>query len=210
MSSELTSQQIKVLATEITAMKAEERQQDQLRCRESICNGIMRLAAHVQVIEAEGGSLERMRDDFGTRFVDQLRLIACGMLLPQLVYRFHSKPELLVETSGLPLPDQERLANGDRVPTVVIGPDGRQDEKRRDPLSFNRDEIRQVFARDHIRDLSEQSAWIDRDRMRVARLVVPERIGKIRIDKERGVATFPKKGDYTLAELVQVVKALQK
>lgn len=196
------------MTAEIQAMGPDERTRDQERCITSIVQNILRLAAHVKVMQDEPEKLDDFRNRYGDRFTDQLQLVACGMLLPGLIHRFYTKPGLLHALTGMPMHVQQQLADGHKIGLLVLGPDGRPELRERDPLKLSPEEIRQAFDKNHIRSQAEQIVHLDRERMKAAK-PVPDKVGDIRIDRGVRKAFFPRRGGYHLDELLAVVKALQ-
>lgn len=84
-----------------------------------------------------------------------LRKIGCGQMLAQLLVNFLGRPRLLSIAANLPLSDQERLVNNE--PFELL-----EGESHRlvSPTKLGDFEVKQLFARDHIRDLAEQRSWL--------------------------------------------------
>lgn len=116
---------------------------------------LVRMAAIVRLLQDRGDELVDIR----LSILNYLRKIAYGQILPELVVKFQSAPLLLNRASQLPLPDQKKLI-GDAPVKLVIFENGRTDHRLLDPLKMNAVEIRQVFARDHIRDDAEQVSYL--------------------------------------------------
>lgn len=113
---------------------------------------LVRLAWIVRLLEERGEDLTDLKLDL----IPTLRLIAYGQLSPELVVRHgHSGPMMRV-ARGLPLPDQERLARGERVPMAILMPNGTIDQQMADPALMTADQVRQVFAVGRMRSVEEQ------------------------------------------------------
>lgn len=136
---------------------------------------LVRLAAIVRLLEDRGEDLSDLR----IGLLQYLRRIAHGQVVPEVVVRFAEYPSLIQRISGMPLPDQIRLASGDPVRLM----DASGEHRLMDPLAMTRDQVAQAFARDHIRDDAEQIALITG---RVARPGREPRRGQCRPDATRG------------------------
>ncbi len=139
--------------------------------------------------------------------IHHLRKIACGQVLPEVVVRFAGSAMLINAVSGLPLDDQRDIVDGKSVKLWVYSPDGKKTWRTPDPMAMTPSQVRQVFAKDHIRGEGEQSLildqWIAKKQNKR-----PDRIGNVRIDKERGGAMVGKTF-VPLADLIAAVAALR-
>lgn len=166
--------------------------------------GLREMAVIMTEKKRRGHDLSNVR--IGLRH--HLLRIGSGQLLPEVVVHFAGKPSLFNVIGTLPHDEQKRLADGQPVSLMVLGPDGRYEERLSDPLEMQPDQIALAFAPGRLREKTEQSNLLDQRRER-ASAPVPEQIGKDRIDPERGVAIIGRQ-TRTLAELESLVNALRK
>jgi hypothetical protein len=166
--------------------------------------GLLEAAYYVREMEERGRDLSGLKN----ALVPYLLKIAYGQLLPEVVVRFAGKPSLIAAVGSLPIPEQRRLASGEPVRLFVWGPDGRLTDRMADPLALTPRQVRQVFASDHLREKNEQALILD-ERREQARLPAPEQVGKLKLDRERQVATVGRH-TLTLADLKLAVRLLEK
>jgi len=113
---------------------------------------IIRLAAIVRRLEELGDDLS----DMNFTLLPQLRKVAYGQVLPELVVNLIGKPLLLRKACALPIPDQQRIAADDALKVMESGGDHRMV-----PVSkMSGRDINQVFGPDCIRDDAEQASWL--------------------------------------------------
>jgi len=141
---------------------------------------LTRLAWIVRILEERGEDL----GDLKIGLVPYLRQIAYGQILPEVVMRYAERPALVKAISALPLPDQQRLAAGDRVTLAIKAPDGSIDNRMVDPLILTGPQVARVFAKDRIRSVDEQLVLAQEDTIRKARPLMPV-VGPIRVDRKR-------------------------
>lgn len=115
---------------------------------------ILSLAAIVEAMAQMGDDL----DGHPSWWIAAMRKIASGSLLPQVFAEFHG--ELYLKAEMLPVQDQRRLLEHASVDLVVVK-DGGIEILKVDPRKLASKQIKQVFARGHIRDAAEQRAWIE-------------------------------------------------
>lgn len=113
---------------------------------------LVRLAWVVRLLEERGEDLTDLKLDL----VPHLRLIAYGQLSPALVVRYGQSGPLMRAARSLPMPDQERLAKGERITMAVQRPDGSFDQQMADPALMSPRQIAQVFAAGRVRSIEEQ------------------------------------------------------
>lgn len=140
---------------------------------------LTRLAWIVRVLEERGEDL----GDLKIGLVPYLRQIAYGQILPEVVMRFAERPTLVKVISALPIPDQQRLAQGGRVMLAVRAPDGSFDHRMVDPLNLTGSQIPRVFAKDRIRPIDEQLVLAGEDPPKKKIPVIDT--GPVRIDRKR-------------------------
>lgn len=137
---------------------------------------LVRLAWIVRLLEERGEDLTDLKLDL----VPYLRLIAYGQLSPELVVRYGHSSGIMKVARGLPLPDQDCLARGDRVPMAILRPDGSTDQQMADPSLMTTEQIRQVFALGRIRSIEEQ-VLILRDRPARKPKRRPQSVGRVHV-----------------------------
>jgi hypothetical protein len=144
---------------------------------------LRRMACIVAELETRGVDLT----DLKIGLLGYLRRIAAGQVLPEVVVRFAEHPLLIQRIATLPLPDQERLANGEHVQLAVVGPDGTIAHRMADPCSLVGKQVNQVFSVGAIRTVSSQVLLLE------ARRAEPPKQREVRrrvsSDRERGGIT---------------------
>lgn len=192
------------LMTRFLAESVESLKAKLAECISYTAKGLMHMACLVRALEEKGEDMDGLK----LGIMHHLRKIACGTLLPEVVLRFAGKPALIAVIGGLPLSEQKKLADGKPVRLVVYDPATRERTHRMaDPLDMTPAQVRQTFARDHVRRDDEQLLLLD-DRREKAMLPVPEMVGKMRIDRvKRGVTVG--KSFVPLAELEMALKLLR-
>tara|TARA_R110000868_G_scaffold366198_1_gene629117 strand:- start:214 stop:834 length:621 start_codon:yes stop_codon:yes gene_type:complete len=107
--------------------------------------------------------LEELKFDFSELRIpnmDYFRKIGHGRMLPEVFVSLAGKPNLLRKVSNVMIQEQQHIVDGKPVKVMLRG----GDFMLAAPSDMTFDQIRQVFAADHIRNDSEQAAWlIDRD-----------------------------------------------
>jgi hypothetical protein len=106
--------------------------------------------------------------DVKMKIVKEHPEISIGVLTRlEMVGRGFVKPEMLLSDAPayraartLPISDQARLINNPSIP-LVIREGGKTEVLHVDFRNLQAVQVRQVFASDHIRDESEQRAWIE-------------------------------------------------
>lgn len=173
-------------------------------CLRVTATNFARLALIVKALEDRGEDLSALK----IPILHHLRRVACGQVLPEVLVRFAGSPSLITIVGNLPLPDQKAIAEGQPVRLVVYGADGNRTHRLADPLHLSPEQVRQVFARDHVRTDAEQCLLLDQKRER-SRLPRPESAGRLKLDHDDQSARI---GRYVipLADLEAAVKALRR
>lgn len=149
------------------------------------------------------------------KWLYRLRMIQSGQLLPELAVKLDGQPALLDRFSRLHVDDQRLIIEDRAIPVgTFVNLDGKEtwttlkmlpSELMHPKAAFQR---KQVFDTDHIRSVEQQRKWLA-TQAATSRTPRPDKVGKFNIDRARGGATH--RGEFiTLAELVDVVKALRK
>lgn len=161
---------------------------------------IVRLAAIVRLLEDRGEDLSDIR----ISILGWVRRVAHGQLLPEIMVRFQGSPLLLNRIANLPLPDQRRITDGEPL-KIACMEDGTVGHRLVDPLRMSMGEISLVFAKDHIRDETEQLAWMR------SRAVKPgRRRERVELDYSRGGIVVSGKSVFlSIAELRQHLEQLE-
>lgn len=71
-------------------------------------DNLLRLAVVVNILEERGEDMSALKGGF----LDILRKIASGQLLPDLVVLFAGEPAKIVRASKMPIPEQRKILNG--------------------------------------------------------------------------------------------------
>lgn len=142
---------------------------------------LVRSAAIVLLLEERGEDVEALK----IGMLQYLRKIALAQLLPAVVVRFASKQAILDKITNLPLTEQKRLAEGEPIRLLVYDANGRQTHLMADPLKMGRDQMRQAFGKDYIRDEAEQLLFLAERREKTLRRARPEVevVGKAKVDR---------------------------
>jgi hypothetical protein len=193
------------LAAKADGMTTQELREWLVSCLEVSSRNLLELAVCVAKLEERGEDLSGIR---GLGLVHHLRRIACGQLLPEVVAKFAGSPTLIARIGSLPIPDQERIIAGEFLLLAVYATDGSITNRSVDPLLMDAWEIRQVFARDHIRSQSEQALILERRRAETKGRR-PKQIGVMHMDYERGGVTVGRKF-IPQADLVSALQALKR
>lgn len=171
------------LRADLSGLATEELRQQLAEALRITALDFVRLAMIVTELESRGEDLETLK----IGILHHLRKIACGQLLPDVVVRFYLMPVLISAIGNLPIPDQQRLASGELVQVAIQTPNGDLTHRLADPLEMTQAQRKQVFAKDHIRNLAEQRNFLDQQQtiQGTASKRTPEHIGQLRIDPER-------------------------
>lgn len=111
----------------------------------------MRLAVMVRIMEERGRDLSELKNGM----IAYLRKIAYGQLLPEIMADFGHRPSVLKRLSMLPMPDQAK-AYKQGVEVGVFGNNGGVEHVKLPISSLNPEQVKAVFAPDHIRTPEEQ------------------------------------------------------
>jgi hypothetical protein len=117
---------------------------------------LVEMACIVRVLEERGENLQELK----LGIVVILRKIAYGQVLPELVAKYSTNPNLIRYATALPIPDQQRIVEGTTIRVMILAPDGTTDARHIEPHKLSPREIQQVFAADHIRDDGEQVSYL--------------------------------------------------
>lgn len=190
-------------ALDLAALSVEQLRDELVRELGFTAVSLRRQAALVQELENRGDDLSYLK----TNYVHHLRRIACGQLLPEVLIHFGGRPGLVSVIGSLPINDQRHIVDGGAVKVMMMADDG-PTHKMLLPAKMTHIQMRQVFAKDHIRDDAEQVAILDSER-KIAKAPLPSRIGPMVVDKTRGGVTVGKHF-VSLADLTQAVAMLRR
>lgn len=140
---------------------------------------LLEIAAIVRVLEDRGEDLDSLK----MGMIDWFRRIAYGQCLPEVFERYRYKPRLLEAVAALPIPDQSKLSAPCSLPVLVLSA-GEVSERQVDPVDMTAREIRQVFGKGRLRNLTEQRGWLEDHRQ--------SRIS-VQVELESGVVVDKKK-----------------
>lgn len=135
-------------------------------------------------------------------------MVANKKVLPEVVSYFLGRPSLFQVIGRLPPDEQRRLAAGGTCTVAVFGPNGEITHTPIGPLNMTQQQVEQVFAEDHVRNLEEQAPFLHQQRTR-ERARRPEKVDDCQLDQELRKAR-PSARWYTVAELKAIVRALEK
>ena len=121
-------------------------------CLSITVDSIRRLGAIVRRLETLGVDFGEIR----IPNMDYFRKIGHGRMLPDVFVRLAGSPNLLRKVSNLTLQDQQHIVDGKPIKVMLRG----GDFMMATPTDMTFEQVRQVFAVDHIRSDSEQSAWL--------------------------------------------------
>lgn len=173
---ELTPELAELRAMDTPTLRAELSRQ-----LEMTADHLRRLAWIVRTLEERGEDLSNIRYSL----LPYVRQIAHDQILPEIVVRFGRSPLALQLISTLPLPDQRTIAAGKELKLVVARDSGGAYTHRLvDPLLLGRDQLRQLFGPEGIRDEAEQVAWLESRAKPKAPRPGMERHGRIKIDRK--------------------------
>lgn len=169
------------LAAEFVGMPTEELRRELAQQMKLTAGHILRLAMIVRALEERGEDLS----DLKAGMLDYLRLVAHGQLLPEIVARYADMPMLISRMSAMPLPDQQRIADGEPVKLIVMDAAGQITHRLMQPEKLARDQVTQVFGRNSLHDDQEQVAIIESRRTRPPKDRRIVQVGRIKADRER-------------------------
>ncbi len=161
-------------------MTSDELKRELQSCLTLTIDSMRRMASIVKELEERGEDL----GDLKLALLNHLRRIAHGQLSAAALVRFSSRPDVLSKVAALPLPDQERLASGDKV-RLAVRHEGSIELQSFDPLDLTRDQLSQAFGRGAMRSQSEQVAIIESRAARPAKESAGINAGRMRVDKTR-------------------------
>jgi len=110
--------------------------------------------------------------------MDYFRRIAHGVMLPEVFVSLSGCPMVLRRVSRLPLVDQQRVVDGERVKVMLRGGDCLMVAVQ----DLTAKQARQVFAIDHFRSESQQVAWLVEQDQQVKKAVDPP---EVLLDRKR-------------------------
>lgn len=96
----------------------------------------------------------------------EIKRIAEGMLLPEVMIRYQLAHQVRHAVEQLPISEQARLVGDQPAVLVLHEINGDWQERRVDPLELSPLQIRQVFHRGAIRTAAEQRSWLEELRER--------------------------------------------
>ena len=195
--------------SEVKALSNTELQQRFSELASQSAELVVRMAAIVKTLEERGVSLEAVRETCGA-YLNYLRRVASEQLSSAAVAKFLYKPMLMQCVSRLPVSDQEALATGRGVKLVERTASGTWTHRVLDPAMLNGEQLRLVFAVDHIRNEAEQIHKLQWEQTKNSR-PGKEKIGNLKIDREkRGVWVGRTKTFISEADLVAALAELKR
>lgn len=143
----------------------------------------------------------RMHPEISLGVLSTLEKVGRGEITPRLLV---ADCPGYVAARRLPLSDQERCLEEDKLDLVVLH-EGRVDVLKVDPRSLTKEQARQVFASDHIRDQGEQRAWMEAQQQRKK-----EKAFKRGYTIKDGEVVFQRHARLTAHEIAHLLEELQK
>lgn len=135
----------------LSELPTAELRQELARAIEVTADHLAYLAAVWSELERRGEDLSALRSGMGA----YLPMIASGHLDAEAVVRFAGRKQLLRAVAQLPLPDQRRLARGDKLP-VVVEQDGELVEQSLPAEALKGPLIAAVLGDGRVRPAAEQ------------------------------------------------------
>ena len=166
--------------TDLTSLTIDDLRAELAKQMQLTAQHLIRLAAVVAELERRGEDLSDLR----IGMLHHLRRIAAGQVLPEIVVRFANAPGLLAKIGAMPIPDQQRLIDGESIKLLVNSPDGGVGHLMVDPMKLTRQQVTQIFARDHIRDEQEQRLVLAAQRNKNSQRPKTAVHGKIRTNRK--------------------------
>jgi len=121
-------------------------------CMAVTVQAIVKIGAIIRRLDELGFDIESLR----LPNLNYFRKVAHGQMVPELFVSLIGAPVVLRKVANLPLLDQRRISDG--KPVKVILPGGDHMMLRVEDMT--REQAQQVFASDHIRNDSQQAAWL--------------------------------------------------
>lgn len=172
------------------------------QCLNRIKDNIVEAVRLVDIlVNVHGEDLSDIRNGW----MAQIRKVVAKKLLPDVLQRFGTSV-LTSAISRLPHVDQQRLAEGERVLFVEEDAHGNKTHRKISPDELLPEQVKQVFAADHIRNEREQELWLANEREK-GRRKGPNKVGSMKIDRELQGITH--KGEFiSKADLLAAIRAL--
>jgi len=124
-------------------------------CLALTADSIMKIGAIVRRLEQLEVDVSSLR----IPNMDYFRRIAHGSMLPGVFVSLAGSPLIMRRVSRLPIPDQQKIVNGEPVKVILRG----GDHMMISVDNMTTKQTKQVFAVDHIRSDSQQAAWLVAD-----------------------------------------------
>lgn len=155
-----TDSALAVHVEKFSSMSTEELKDELKRHWEVGVDRIIRVSAIIRILEDRGEDLSDVRNGM----LHYFRKVAFAQLLPAVIEKFVGQPLLLNRAAAMPISDQERLIADSPLKLMSIE-NGKTDHRMVEPTKLRAAEIRQIFARDHLRDEGEQVSWLREKRV---------------------------------------------
>ena len=147
------------------------------RLMASTIDNVYRMAAAVRKAdELEVALPEHMKQ------MHWLRRIAYGQMAPELYVKHQDRIQLVDRAARLAMPEQQQIASDEPVEVGVFDQAGEYTHRMIRPSAMTKEQVNQVFARDHIRDLAEQRSYAEK---RAGKCTAPRNQGVV-VDAKRG------------------------
>ena len=120
--------------------------------------GLRLVAGCILVLESRGVDLESI--EIGNSYIlADYRKMAYGTLLPEVVFAFMGRRNILNAVSRLPVPDQCKLAANRCVDLACIE-DEKPASRKADAATLTPSQVSQVFSENGIRSIEAQHGWL--------------------------------------------------
>lgn len=175
----------------------------------STAGNFLRMAYWLRYAEEKGADLAATKLKLNGLYIS-LRRIAYGQLRAELLVRYCDNLTLVKRLGTLPIVDQDRIIEDGGVRMLVHGSDGTPSHAILDPGDMTPDQVRQVFAPDHIRSDEQQASIIYDRRAKNRRPVPPQEMYGGIIEVEAGVVRSEGPISWTLEQMEEIVRIMRK
>lgn len=117
---------------------------------------VREMAAIVRRLEELGCDTGELRTKLNSGILKMIRRVAFNQMMPEVFVEFLGTPRLQEKIAALPLPDQKRMVEGKPIKVIVSA----EDHRMVAPFDMTKDDVKQVFGPDGIRNDREQIAYL--------------------------------------------------
>ena len=159
-------------------------------------DNIRRQAVLIRLLEENGADLS----DIKSPWLDDLRRVAYGQLVPELITLGTRNRSILRQAKSLPVPDQMKIAKDEPIPVMVHREGAGYEPRQIKPSQMEDWQVRQVLSSGRIRSEKEQVDFLDRPQNRHRRpaepIVVDMKSKQLIISGERVVLSLEQLVEY--------------